>query len=133
MTDAAAVLGAFFAAENARDWETYRSFLHPDVEWVLGDRVIRGIDRYVEAMQAAYGDDDVQFRCEWSHVSESGSLVAALLVDDAGRRSLDVFEFQDGLVWKEHEFLLGRAASDVEPRSLPTQGEPRSTEATEHQ
>ena len=53
MTDAAAVLGAFFVAENARDWETYRSFLHPDVEWVLGDRVIRGIDRYVEAMQAA--------------------------------------------------------------------------------
>ncbi|MGC5048479.1 nuclear transport factor 2 family protein [Micrococcus porci] len=84
MTDAAAVLGAFFTAENARDWETYRSFLHPDAEWVLGDRVIRGIDRYVEAMQAAYGDDDVQFRCEWSHVSESGSLVAALLVDDGG-------------------------------------------------
>ncbi|MEX3566654.1 polyketide cyclase [Micrococcus endophyticus] len=94
---------------------------------------VRGIDRCVEAMQAAYGDDDVRFRCERSHVSESGSLVAALLVDDAGRRSLDVFEFKDGLVWKEHEFLLGRTAAEAEPRSLPTQGEPRSTEATEHQ
>lgn len=98
----------FFAAENAREWTVYRSFLHPEVMWTLGERVIRGADEYVAAMQQAYGDSDIQFRCVASRVSESGSLIATLLVDDDGRRSLDVFEFKDELVWREHEFLLGR-------------------------
>ena len=31
------LLERFFAAENARDWATYASFLHPGVEWVLVD------------------------------------------------------------------------------------------------
>ena len=29
------MLRAFFDAENRRDWETYRTYLHPDVKWVL--------------------------------------------------------------------------------------------------
>ena len=28
------MLRAFFDAENRRDWETYRTYLHPDVKWV---------------------------------------------------------------------------------------------------
>lgn len=108
MADLMARLHCFFAAENARDWSSYGSFLHPEVTWILGDRVIQGVDEYLAAMQRAYGDSEVQFHCVWSQVSESGSRIATLLVDDDGRRSLDVFEFRDELVWLEHEFLLGR-------------------------
>ncbi len=32
------VPAAFFAAENRRDWQAYRGFLHEDVVWVLHAR-----------------------------------------------------------------------------------------------
>lgn len=35
------------------------------------------------------------------------SPVRAAVPGDYGRRSLDAFEFKDGLVWREHEFLRG--------------------------
>ncbi len=30
-----AIVQAFFAAENERDWDSYARFLHPDVEWTV--------------------------------------------------------------------------------------------------
>ena len=40
--------------------------------------------------------------------SEDRRRIATLLVDTDGRRSLDIFEFEDGLIRREWEFLLGR-------------------------
>ena len=42
--------------------------------------------------------------------SEDGRRIATLLVDTDGRRSLDIFEFEDGLIRREWEYLLGRGA-----------------------
>lgn len=39
---AAETLAGFFQAENDRDWETYRTFLHADVVWHLHTEHERG-------------------------------------------------------------------------------------------
>lgn len=47
----------FFRAENERDWETYRTFLHPEVVWHLHgerDRTIRGVEDYLQTVRDAY-------------------------------------------------------------------------------
>jgi len=49
--------------------------------------------------------------------SEDRRRIATLLVDTDGRRSLDIFEFEDGLIRREWEFLLGRGV-DWNGRSL---------------
>ena len=49
--------------------------------------------------------------------SEDRRRIATLLVDTDGRRSLDIFEFEDGLIRREWEYLLGRGA-DWNGRSL---------------
>ncbi|ESL02151.1 hypothetical protein GCWU000282_02285 [Catonella morbi ATCC 51271] len=32
------ILEAFFKAENERNWEQYRKFLHPKISWELFDK-----------------------------------------------------------------------------------------------
>ena len=54
MSDFRRKLADFFDAENRRDWDSYREFLHPQVEWVLGEDVIKGRERYCETIIAAY-------------------------------------------------------------------------------
>lgn len=100
-------LEAFFEAENRRDWEAYAGLLHPDVEWTLGGRTITGREDYVRAMKAAYAGSDARFRVHQLIESADGRVVATLLVDSEGRRSLDVFEFSGGVIVREWEFLLG--------------------------
>lgn len=100
----------FFRAENERDWETYRAFLHEDVVWHLhgeGDRTIRGVEEYLQTIRDAYAGSDTRFRVEEAHEAADGSRVVVLLVDDSGRRSCEVFDVEDGLIRREHEFLLG--------------------------
>lgn len=101
------VMETFFTAENRRDWARYAEFLHPDVEWAVGERVVRGRDAYLRAIRTAYEDSDMQFRQHQVLSSQDGRLVATLLVDSEGSRSLDVFEFEDGLIRREWEYLLG--------------------------
>ena len=101
------VLASFFAAENWRDWARYAEFLHPDVEWTIGKRVVRGRDAYLEAMTTAYSSSSAQFRVHQHIASSDASVVATLLVDSEGNRSLDVFELEDGLIRRESEYLLG--------------------------
>lgn len=103
-------LTAFFEAENRRDWIAYRRFLSPDVVWVLrgdGLKTVRGIDDYLAAMRAAYEGSDATFVCEALYESGDGARIVAILADNLGERSCDVFEFSSGLICKEYEFLLG--------------------------
>ena len=105
------LLERFFAAENARDWAAYASFLHPGVEWVLVDdgaeRRIVGREDYLAAIAAAY--DGAVFSCLDMTVDRGRGRVATLLVNDDGERCLDVFDVEGGLIRREWEFLLGRA------------------------
>ena len=52
MSDFRRKLADFFDAENRRDWDSYREFLHPQVEWVLGEDIIKGRERYCETIAA---------------------------------------------------------------------------------
>ena len=108
--NAVETLARFFQAENDRDWEAYRAFLHEDVVWHLHgeeDRTIRGVEEYLRAIRDAYAGSGARFRVEEAHEAACGSRVVVLLVDDAVNRSLEVFDFEDGLIRCEHEFLLG--------------------------
>lgn len=107
---AAETLASFFQAENDRDWETYRTFLHADVVWHLHaehEQVIQGVEEYLRVIRDAYHDSNTRFRVEEMHKSARGERVAVLLIDDDGRRSFEVFDFEDGRIRCEHEFLLG--------------------------
>nr|WP_314844501.1 nuclear transport factor 2 family protein [Schaalia odontolytica] len=100
----------FFRAENERDWETYRTFLHPEVVWHLHgerDRTIRGVEDYLQTVRDTYARSDTRFRVEGAHESADGSRVIVLLIDDSEKRSFEVFDIEDGLIRREHEFLLG--------------------------
>jgi len=100
---------AFFEAENERDWATYRTFLSPDVVWVLHSdqtRTIAGVGAYLAAIAAAYRDNNNTFVCEALYQSGDGNRIVAVLQNDLGERSCDVFEFSGGLIAKEHEFIL---------------------------
>lgn len=108
MTNAEA-LTQFFEAENTRDWARYVTFLHPEVVWELhgdGVRVIRGVEEYLAVITAAYSGTDIRFRCERMDVSADGNRIVTHLVNDQGDRSVDIFEFEDGKIVREFEFLL---------------------------
>lgn len=51
-------LHRFFAAENARDWSAYATFLHPDVEWVLIGRSDAGSSSSSDVSSAAVAAGD---------------------------------------------------------------------------
>lgn len=110
MSEPRDVLHQFFAAENRRDWGRYVEFLHPDVEWVCDGRVVRGRVAYLDAITAVYADSETRFRVHQILSSGDASLVATLLVDSEGSRSLDVFQFEDGVIRREWEYLLGPGA-----------------------
>ena len=107
------LLERFFAAENARDWAAYEGFLHPGVEWTLVDdgaeRRIVGREDYLAAIAAAYDGTGAVFSCLDMTVDRGRGRVATLLVNNDGKRCLDVFDVEDGLIRREWEFLLGRA------------------------
>lgn len=103
------ILQHFFEAENSRDWAAYRRFLHPEVLWQLfggEDKQIKGVEEYVSAIKKAYANTETRFSCQSMQLSKDGSRIAAYLVNDMGQRSLDIFDFKDGLIIREYEFLL---------------------------
>ncbi len=100
---------AFFEAENNRDWEKYRQFLHPDVKWVLHSKkahTVCGINAYVSEMNAAYSDNGTTFVCEGLYPSIAENRIVTILVNSLNERSCDIFDFKDGLIYEEHEFIL---------------------------
>ncbi|MDO4719909.1 MAG: nuclear transport factor 2 family protein [Peptostreptococcaceae bacterium] len=102
-------LRKFFEAENKRDWESYRQFLHPQVRWRLfgaEEKRIEGVEEYMRVMKSAYEGRDTQFVCQKMEVSDDGRRIAAHLLNDQGERSLDIFDFKEGRIYREYEFLM---------------------------
>ncbi len=98
----------FLEAENRRDWERYEGFLSKDVEWVCYDRphrsVIKGRANYLVAMKKAYKGRDSTFKIINLVVDEE-SQVAIAELEMEERRSVDVFEFKNGLIYREREYF----------------------------
>ncbi|AIN93688.1 nuclear transport factor 2 family protein [Treponema putidum] len=103
------ILQKFFEAENSRDWETYQKFLHDEVVWQLFNsetKNIEGIDEYMKVIKNAYKNQDIKFTCKEMKVSNSGNRIAACLINDLGKISIDIFDFKDNLIYREYEFIL---------------------------
>jgi hypothetical protein len=101
----------FFSAENKRDWTRYKTFLHPCVEWILFSdskrQITYGIGDYMDKMRSAYGKSEDSFICEKMITSCNGQRILAILVNNHGHRSIDIFDFENGLIRNEYEFLMG--------------------------
>ena len=96
------LLFAFFEAENRRDWARYHQFLHPEItRWLHGDndKIMRGIKDYLETIQRTYQGAEVKFCCEHMFASRDGRRIVSYLVDDHDKRSVDIFEFKDGMIY----------------------------------
>ncbi len=108
--DNQANLMKFFEAENNRDWVLYRDFLSDDVIWELHSggqaKVISGKEPYVEYMRSIYERYDNTFICEVMYASNDGNRIVAILKDNRGDRSCDIFDFVNGLIVREYEFTL---------------------------
>ena len=99
---------ALFEAENNREWKTYERYLSTDVEWVSFEppkkKVVRGISSYLNAMKRAYRGNRSRFTVETIAADEERQVAIAELYFD-GRRSVDVFEFKNGLIHREREYF----------------------------
>ena len=97
----------FFNAENDRDWKLFESFLSEDVEWISYGppkrKVVIGKEDYVKTMIRAYRDVPDKFKV-LNMVSdiERGVVIAELEI--RSRRSVDIFEFENGLIKREREY-----------------------------
>ena len=103
------VLEAFFKAENERHWEAYQQFLHSEISWQLfnkGEKKIVGIQDYMRVIKNAYANTDIRFSCLDMRISGDGNRIVAYLTNDFGARSLDIFDFKEGLIYKEYEFII---------------------------
>lgn len=101
-------LTLFFQAENQRDWKTYQKFLHPKIIWELHEQqvsVIRGIEDYLSKIQQAYHYNTIQFSCLHAFSTDENRIVT-ILKNDFGQLSCDIFEFENGLIIREYEYLL---------------------------
>ncbi|MDO4712063.1 MAG: nuclear transport factor 2 family protein [Peptostreptococcaceae bacterium] len=98
------VLTAFFKAENERDRELYQQFLHPEISWQLYDKEekrIIGIEKYMQVIKNVYADTDARFSCIDMQISADGDRIVTLPVNTFGVRSLDIFDFKDGAIYRE--------------------------------
>ena len=97
----------FFNAENDRDWKLYESFLSEDVEWISYGppkrKVVSGKKDYIKTMIRAYRNIPERFSV-LNMVSdiERGVVIAELEL--RSRRSVDIFEFENGLIKGEREY-----------------------------
>jgi hypothetical protein len=106
--DIKTILTNFFIAENSRSWAAYRKYLSPDVTWELNTggqtKAINGADDYVGYLQAVYERYNTTFVCE--SLYSQGNRAVAILKNSLGERSCDIFDFADGLIVREYEFIL---------------------------
>ena len=97
----------FFNAENDRDWKLFESFLSEDVEWISYGppkrKVVSGKKDYIKTMIRAYRNIPERFSV-LNMVSdiERGVVIAELEI--RSRRSVDIFEFENGLIKREREY-----------------------------
>ncbi|UTC66972.1 MULTISPECIES: nuclear transport factor 2 family protein [unclassified Treponema] len=103
------VLAAFFKAENERNWNIYQRFLHSEISWQLfgkEEKKIIGVENYMQVIKKAYSNTDAQFSCVNMQISSDGNRIVTYLVNNFGARSLDIFDFKDGMIYREYEFIL---------------------------
>ncbi|GHU44489.1 hypothetical protein FACS1894111_11840 [Clostridia bacterium] len=104
------VLMEFFEAENQRDWVKYRQYISPNIVWELhsphNNKTIVGADNYIAYMQDVYEKYNNTFCVETLLANESETRIVAILVNNLGEKSCDVFEFEDGVIVREYEFIL---------------------------
>lgn len=103
------ILADFFRAENARNWNRYQQFLHPEIIWRLFNREekkIVGTEHYMQVIKNAYQNSEAQFTCVDMQISADGNRIVTSLVNNSGVRSLDIFDFKDGKIYREYEFIL---------------------------
>lgn len=97
----------FFNAENDRDWKLYESFLSEDVQWISygppKERLCPEKKDYIKTMIRAYRNIPERFSV-LNMVSdiERGVVIAELEL--RSRRSVDIFEFENGLIKREREY-----------------------------
>ena len=97
----------FFNAENNLDWKLYESFLSQDVEWISYGppkrKVVVGKEDYVKTMIRAYRNIPARFKV-LNMVSDMERGVVIAELELLSRRSVDVFEFENGLIRREREY-----------------------------
>ena len=101
-------LTLFFRAKNQRDQKTYQTFLHPEILWELHEQkvsIIHGIEDYLSKIQQAYRHNTVQFSRLHTFSTDENRIVT-ILKNDFGQLSCDIFEFENGLIIREYEYLL---------------------------
>ena len=107
MTEIDKLLIDFFEAENSRNWKRYEGYLSDDVEWTVfgppGRRVIKGKTQYLETMKKYYSSHGSKFDIIYIAMNKDKGIAMAELEMDS-RRSVDIFEFRDGLIFREREY-----------------------------
>ncbi len=93
------------------DRETYETFLAEDIVWELREageaKTIRGKRAYMNHIRSAYKGSGATFSCEGLYAGADNSCLAAILVNDTGTRSCDMFWFEDEKIVFELEVILG--------------------------
>ena len=65
-----------------------------------------GIENYMKTIKNAYLNTDSKFSCIDMQISKSGNRIVTYLVNNFGVLSLDIFDFKDGKIYREYEFIL---------------------------
>lgn len=95
---------------DERDWQNYEKFLSDNVQWTFfsieGTRIVKGKENYVDTMKKIYENVTSTFDIiSILSDDELGIVMAELKMDN--RRSVDVFELQNGLILREREYYDG--------------------------
>jgi len=106
MTQEESILAKFFEAENRRNWVEYEKYLSDQVEWTFftpkGRRMVKGKKNYMETMKRIYADHNAIFTV--ISMASSGNKIVMAELEMGTRRSVDIFEFQNGLIHREREY-----------------------------
>lgn len=103
-------LEEFFRLENERAWKEYEAFLAPEIKWTLYslDKWISfyGKDAYMNKMLSVYHGNSDTFSCVEMRASADGNRIVATLENSGGGVSIDIFDFRNGLIVCEWEYLM---------------------------
>ena len=61
----------------------------------------------MNTIKSAYKGNSNTFEIESIVSSKDSSRIVSVLVNNSGERSCDIFEFDNGVIVREYEFILG--------------------------
>jgi ketosteroid isomerase-like protein len=70
--------------------------------------VINGKSEYMDRIQRCYRNNSDTFKVESTVVSEGGKTIVSFLINQFEQQSCDIFQFKDGKIISETEYLLGK-------------------------